>query len=223
MSIGWKRVATITGVYLGIVLAFASYEYFNKAAPPHPPLIMRSWVDTHLPLVPIFVIPYLSFHLLAALVVPWLSLRGLGLKAFLTNGIAIIVSQLALDLAYFLFQTEVPRPKISDAPFFNWVLVHVVWGNDRPLNGFPSNHVTWSVISIIALWRLRHRYPILARALIVWFILIIPATVLLAQHFIIDIYGGVFVAFTAFWAVAFLTEKPILTPQPDKHQADRNL
>ena len=223
MPVGLKRVATVIGVYVGIVLAFASYEYFNKMTPVHPPLIMRSWVDSHLPLAPVFVIPYLSFHLLAGFVVPWLSLRGLGLKAFLTNGIAIIVSQLALDLAYFLFQTEVPRPKISDTPIFNWVLVHVVWGNDRPLNGFPSNHVTWSVISIIALWRLRHRYPILTRGLIAWFILIIPATVLLAQHFIIDIYGGVFVAFTAFWAVSFLIEKPILTQQPDKHLADRNL
>jgi membrane-associated phospholipid phosphatase len=215
MSVRSKRFITIALVYAGILLAFASYEYFNKITPNHPPLVMRSWVDAQLPLVPVLVIPYLSFHLLAAIAVPWLSLKGLGLKAFLSNGVALIVSQLALDIAYYLFQTEVPRPRISDTPLFNWILVHVVWGNDRPLNGFPSNHVTWSVISIIALWRLRHRYPKIAGTLIAWFLMIIPATVLLAQHFIIDIYGGVFVAFTSFWAVVFILEKPNLAPITD--------
>ena len=35
----------------------------------------------------------------------------------------------------------------------------LVYGNDQPLNGFPSNHVTWSIISIIALWRLEKKIP----------------------------------------------------------------
>ncbi|MEI6406808.1 MAG: hypothetical protein WCO85_04710 [Actinomycetes bacterium] len=43
--------------------------------------------------------------------------------------------------------------------------------------------------------------------LIVWFILIIPATVILHQHYLIDIYGGIFVAFTAYWGSLFIMEK----------------
>ena len=171
---------------------------------------MRGWLDVKIPLVPIFVFPYLSFHVLAAFVVPYISYRVAGIKAFLVNGISIIVSQLILDIAYAFFQTEVPRPKISDDSTLNWILVHVIWGNDRPLNGFPSNHVTWSVISIIALWRLRARAKKTSYTLIAWFLLIIPATVFLAQHFLIDIYGGIFVAFSAYWACAFIIEKPAL-------------
>mgnify|MGYP003348415292 FL=1 len=84
----------IFSVYLGIILAFITYEIFNKIEPSYPPLIMRGWLDEKLPIVPIFVFPYLSFHILAAFVVPYISYKVAGIKAFLVNGISIIVSQL---------------------------------------------------------------------------------------------------------------------------------
>jgi len=197
-------------VFAGIVLAFLTYEIFNKATYSYEPLIMRGWLDARIPVVSIFVIPYLSFHILAAVVVPLLSLKIGGFKAFLVNGIAIIVGQLFLDVAYAFFQTQVPRTQVTGNSPFDWILVHVVYGNDQPLNGFPSNHVTWSVVSIISLWRLRSLAPRTTWILIAWFSLILPATVFLHQHFLIDIYGGIFVAFTAYWAIMFLIEKPNL-------------
>lgn len=207
-----REIALIFG---GIAAAMASYFFFNRLDPLSEPLVMKTWVDEHLPLVPAFVVPYLSFHVLAMIVVPVLSLRAAGRKAFLTNGLAIISSQLILDVAYFCFQTEVPREPVSVSDPFTWLLVNVVYGNDRPLNGFPSNHVTWSVISIIALWRIRHLVPRTARVLIPWFALIVPATVLLQQHFVIDIYGGILVAFTAYWACVMKIEKPNLALRTD--------
>ena len=91
--------AKLVLVYLGIIISFISYEVFNKIDPSYPPLIMRGWLDEKLPIVPIFVFPYLSFHLLAAFVVPYISYKVAGIKAFLVNGIAIIVGQIFLDLA----------------------------------------------------------------------------------------------------------------------------
>jgi hypothetical protein len=55
----------VLGVYLGIILVFLSYELFNKMNPSFPPLIMRGWLDVKIPILPIFVISYLSFHVLA--------------------------------------------------------------------------------------------------------------------------------------------------------------
>ena len=202
-----ERIGVVC-VFAGIVLAFATYEIFNKATYSYEPLIMKGWLDAKIPIVSIFVVPYLSFHILAALIVPLLSLKIGGFRAFLVNGLAIITGQLALDVAYALFQTQVPRtPVLGNSPF-DWVLVHIIYGNDQPLNGFPSNHVTWSVISIIALWRLRHLAPKTSWILMLWFLLILPATVFLHQHFLVDMYGGIFVAFTAYWGVMFLIEKP---------------
>ena len=195
-------------VFLGIALAFFTYELFNKATYSYTPLIMKGWLDAKIPVVSIFVVPYLSFHILAALVVPLLSLKIGGRKAFFVNGIAIIIGQLCLDVAYLFFQTQVPRTPVLGHSPFDWVLVHLVYGNDQPLNGFPSNHVTWSVISIIALWRLRLRAPRTSWILMAWFALILPATVFLHQHYLIDIYGGIFVGFTAYWGCVFVIQKP---------------
>lgn len=200
----------IASIYLGMILAFLSYEIYNKVDYAYPPLIMRGWLDEKIPIISIFVIPYLSFHILAVFVVPYLSYKYGGMKAFLVNGLSIIFGQIALDVAYTFFQTEVPRRAVSESGITNWILVHVVYGNDQPLNGFPSNHVTWSVISIIALWRLRTRIKLSATILMSWFLLIIPATIFLGQHFLIDIYGGVFVAFSIYWGTMFVIEKPNL-------------
>ena len=206
-----KEKLSVYLVFVGIVLAFITYEIFNKATYSYEPLIMKGWLDAKIPVVSIFVVPYLSFHILAALVVPLLSLKIGGYRAFLVNGVAIIVGQLCLDVAYAFFQTQVPRTPVPGNSPFDWVLVNVVYGNDQPLNGFPSNHVTWSVISIIALWRLRNRAPRTSWILMAWFLLILPATVFLHQHYLVDIYGGIFVAFTAYWSVMFIVEKPRLT------------
>jgi len=205
-----KEKLSVYLVFAGIVSAFVTYEIFNKATYSYEPLIMKGWLDAKIPVVSIFVVPYLSFHILAALVVPLLSLKIGGYKAFLVNGVAIIVGQLCLDVAYAFFQTQVPRTPVSGNSPFDWVLVNVVYGNDQPLNGFPSNHVTWSVISIIALWRLRNRAPRTSWILMAWFLLILPATVFLHQHYLVDIYGGIFVAFTAYWSVMFIVERPKL-------------
>lgn len=206
-----KQNLQIVSVFIGIILAFISYEIFNKAHYSYAPLIMKGWLDAKIPVISIFVIPYLSFHVLAALVVPLLSLKIGGRKAFFENGIAIIIGQACLDIAYFFFQTEVPRsPIVGNSPF-DWILKNVVYGNDQPLNGFPSNHVTWSVISIIALWRLRAKAPRTSWILMFWFLLILPATVFLHQHFLVDIYGGIFVAFTVYWSCVFAIERPKFT------------
>ena len=86
----------VLGIYFGIVVAFLSYEVFNKIDPTYPPLVMRGWLDEKIPIISIFVIPYLSFHLLAAFIVPYLSLKFGSYKAFLVNGFAIIFGHLAL-------------------------------------------------------------------------------------------------------------------------------
>lgn len=205
-----KEKVGVWAIFAGIALAFVSYEIFNKATYTYEPLIMKGWLDAKIPIVSIFVVPYLSFHVLAAVVVPLLSLKIGGYKAFLVNGLAIIFGQISLDIAYAFFQTQVPRTPVPGNSPFDWILVNVIYGNDQPLNGFPSNHVTWSVISIIALWRLRHLAPKISWILRHWFLLILPATVFLHQHFLIDIYAGIFVAFTAYWSVMFWIEKPKL-------------
>lgn len=225
-------------VYLGIVLAFVSYTRLNVAPgpdrwpavyawdpasgelvqplqqPAYQTFVLESWLDAEMPFVPVLAVPYLSYLLIVPIVVPALCLVAGRRKAFLTVGAALIVSQLVLDVGYFLFQTEVPRTTVPPDGLFG-TLVELVRGNDLPFNGFPSAHCAWTTVALVALWRLRRRFPRLCWPLMAWLLLVFPATVMLQQHFLIDVYAGVFIGFACYWAVMFVVEKPVLTlPEP---------
>jgi membrane-associated phospholipid phosphatase len=48
-----------------------------------------------------------------------------------------------------------------------------------------------------------------------WLLLVYPATVMLRQHYLIDVYAGVFIGFAVYWAVMFVVERPRLVPRDD--------
>ena len=218
---------------VGIALVFASYVALNQAPPPsrwpgffawdpatsalaqplkgagaYQSFILESWADKHIPFVPALAVPYLSFLLLIPIVIPLLSLR-VSFKRFLTVSIALIVSQLVLDLSYLLFQSEVIR-NVEAGDGLGGSLVNLVWGNDQPFNCFPSGHCTWTMIGICALMRLRKVMPKTAWIMSAWLSLVFPATVMLRQHYLIDVFAGVFVGFAIYWAVMFIVERPVL-------------
>ena len=90
-----------------------------------------------------------------------------------------------------------------------------VWGNDQPFNGYPSGHCAWTTIGILAMWRLRHRFPKTGWILMAWLCLVYPATVALRQHYLMDVYAGIFVGFACYWACMFAVERPRLEPRDE--------
>ena len=232
-----SRIAVIFALYVGIVLSFGTYVLLNSApAPDHWPLfyawdpatgslvqpltgdgayqtfVLKSWLDEKIPFVPILALPYITYLVIVPFLIPALNLAARSMHRFLTVGIALIVSQLILDLSYWLFQTNVPRTVTPPDDVFGW-MVRMVWGNDQPFNGYPSAHCTWAMIGILALWRLRSRFPKTSWILMPWLALVFPATVMLQQHFLMDVYAGVFVGFATYWAVMFAVERPSLVPR----------
>ncbi len=182
--------------------------------------VLRSWLDAKIPFVPLLAIPYLSFLALTPIILV-LNLWMSSFRRFLTAGLALIVSQLVLDVGYLLFQTEVLRDTAAQEVVaqggFGGTLVKMVWGNDAPFNGYPSGHVTWTTIGILGLWRLRKVIPKTAWILMAWMALVYPATVMLRQHYLMDVYAGLFVGFSCYWACMFLVERPRLVPKVDPH------
>lgn len=232
-------------VGVGIFLAFTTYELFNTIPPewrwpafyafnpdtgdlvqpltgeePYQTFIFKSWLDEKIPFVPLLALPYISFLVIVPVVIPLLNLGLSSFRRFLTMGFALIVSQLVLDVAYFLFQTNVLRD-VEAGSGFTGFLVETVWGKDMPFNGYPSGHCTWTTIAIIALFRLRHVIPKTAWILMGWLALVYPATVMLRQHYLMDVYAGIFVGFAVYWACMFIIERPRLVPrqEPELGQA----
>jgi membrane-associated phospholipid phosphatase len=181
---------------------------------PYQTFVLKSWLDAKVPFVPLLAIPYLSLLILAPIVIPLLNLAAGSYRRFLTVGLALIVSQLILNVAYILFQTYVIRDVQAGGGLGGW-LVTQVWGNDQPFNGYPSGHCAWTTIGILALWRLRHRFPKTCWILMAWLCLVYPATVSLRQHYLMDVYAGIFVGFACYWACMFAVERPRLVPRDE--------
>ncbi|MEI8080573.1 MAG: phosphatase PAP2 family protein [Actinomycetes bacterium] len=230
-------------IFIGTGLAFYSYVKFNAIPPkdrwpafyatdpatgqlvqpltgadPYQTFVLKSWLDEKIPFVPILALPYISFLVIAPIFVPLFTLAVAGFRRFVTLGVALIASQLILDVAYYLFQTNVLRTATVPDGFLGW-MVRQVQGNDLPFNGYPSGHCTWTTITIIALWRLRKRTPKISWIFMCWIALVYPATVMLQQHYLMDVYAGIFVGFATYWAVMFIVERPKLVPRDELNEA----
>jgi membrane-associated phospholipid phosphatase len=154
---------------------------------------LRTPLDDALPIVPAFVVPYVSLT----------SFVGLSMAIFLAIRVRILRSAaVAMMLAwavsyacYFLMQSYIERPTLTGADLFSQ-MVRAVYAGDNPYNDFPSLHVSLSTIIAIHWWRVDRRVGLVVGA---WTALIVCSTVLIRQHHLADVAGGLVLAAAASW------------------------
>jgi membrane-associated phospholipid phosphatase len=189
---------TIKDIALGVAivaLAILSYELLNHVG--RPKLIeLTTDFDRSMPLVPVFVVPYLSFIPLVFVVLPLLSLRSAAV--FRAYCLSLFIAQMIMNVLYLLVPATVVRPTLEGTDVFSVLLRDLVWKLDEPLNTFPSNHVTFSVIAILALTSLKlGRWWVLP--LQIWLGLVCVSTLLVYQHVVLDLISGVGIGVLVFW------------------------
>lgn len=175
--------------WLCLVLAVGSYEFINWL-PRETPISLTTAFDSATPTISLFVIPYLSFIPLIFLFVP-LYLRHRG-GLMLRYGVAVLATQMILNVLYFVVPATVERPTLSGTDVFTVLLRDLVWGHDRQVNTFPSNHVALTVVALMVLWPTIHAAKRYLAG--VWGLLIIASTLLVKQHVVADVAGGIAVA-----------------------------
>jgi membrane-associated phospholipid phosphatase len=182
-------------VFMAICLALAigSYEITNWLPRQADLISLATPVDNAWPLMPIFVIPYLSFIPIVFLFVPWLLAKDR--LAFRQYGLALLVTQLVLDVLYFVVPATVLRPVLKVTDAFSWLLSDLVWKLDNPVNTFPSNHVAFSTIAAIFIFRstLDRNWIIFAE---LWFAAISVSTLFTHQHVLADAIAGMAISTT---------------------------
>ena len=194
---GWKNAL------FDLVLAAAVYGA-NEIYPllNHGParMILRTPLDNALPVVPVFVVPYDSLYLLIyGTLILLLLFRT---RIFQTACLALVTVLLISFGIYYVAQTEVFRPVISGSDIFSR-MVRDVYAGDQPFNDFPSLHNSTSTLMAIFWYRTDKRIGIVVA---VWTLLIIASTVLIKQHYLADLVGGILLAF----GVAFLWMRVML-------------
>lgn len=187
---GWKNA--LVSVLLGAGVYFTSGVYKGLN---HGPAVLnlRTPIDVALPVVPIFVIPYNSLEpVIYASLVLFLLLRT---RIFQSAALAMILTFLVSYLFYIFLQSEVIRPTLTATDTYT-AMIREVYAGDNPFNDFPSLHTSTSTLMAIFWWRFDRRLGMFESG---WTLLIVLSTVLVKQHYVADIFGGLAVAFGTAW------------------------
>lgn len=154
-------------------------------------------IDKYIPFIPPLIIPYLTLYLFitVSFILLWPKI------IFESFVVALLVVNLSAAIFWYRFPNGVKRPVVKGK---SWLLslVRLAYNHDKEGNAFPSAHVYYSTVCAIYLWQ---AFPQIGWPVIVWGGTISISTVFVKQHYLIDILGGLFWAFTARFLAKFLT------------------
>jgi membrane-associated phospholipid phosphatase len=187
----------VKSIWLAVLLLlYLAYFLLNNARGHIHSLEMT--VDDRIPLVPVFVFPYLSIYALLAISI-WRFLRA-ETKIFTIAALAISLDLVLSYLVFLFYQTRVERPVILGSDVSSDIL-RWVYSIDKPFNAFPSLHTSISTLLVLLWGKVGSRIqPIIA----LWAAFIIASTLLTKQHYIADLLGGITVALVSYYgAVRF--------------------
>lgn len=150
---------------------------------------LKTDIDNYIPLLHIFVIPYLFgliFWIFTVLKIN-LSKEEKLIKEF---NLMIILASIVSVTIYVLIPTFVTRPVVIGTDIFSEIL-RFIYSNDQVYNAAPSGHTFYTILCFVGLNRLLPKRKYLWGILSV---LIIISTVLTKQHNFLDIVIGVLFA-----------------------------
>lgn len=177
-----RQILFALGFALALAALFSCYGALN-----HGPAdwIPRTPLDERIPLVPAFVVPYLSAFPLGVVTAVAFTWRSADLV--LSTLLAGIVLLLIAYTLYLTAQTYVARPEdVGTGVFAD--LLRFVYGSDEPYNAFPSLHTGFSTVLAIHWLRFGGRAGIVCT---LWCGLIVLSTLFVHQHYLADLAAGI--------------------------------
>jgi membrane-associated phospholipid phosphatase len=148
------------------------------------------WIpfDDAIPLVPIFVFPYLLGILAWYGTIILINVRSSHDLARKFNLMMVIASVVSV-LLYLILPTYITRPVVEGTDGFARIL-RWLYNNDRVYNAAPSGHTFYTIICCWALWKTG--FNSWTKLLIAAFsLLVIVSTVFTKQHNFLDVVLGV--------------------------------
>jgi membrane-associated phospholipid phosphatase len=154
-------------------------------------------LDYAIPTVPSFLAAYCLYYLILPLPF-WSAYQQRSTqKSLFAVGATFFVAATICNTIFILFPTEIIRPTVNGTGFFAESLrfLHAVDGSVALL---PSGHVTYSLVAALTTMHMDRKLGI-----IIWLVafLVMPATVLIKQHYILDVLGGILVALFSYYIV----------------------
>ncbi|HTX78359.1 MAG TPA: phosphatase PAP2 family protein [Longilinea sp.] len=187
---GWLNAAIDIVLAAAVYFTDTIYDLLN-----HGPAVLNlhTPIDSALPVVTPFVIPYVSLEpfVYATLIIFLLC----NTRVFQSACLSMLTAWFVSYGFYYFLQTEVVRPVLTGSDALTQ-MIRNVYATDNPYNDFPSLHTSISTILAIHWFRLERRIAI---PVAVWVVLIVASTVLVKQHYVADVASGLLLAFGASW------------------------
>ncbi|MGH4125643.1 MAG: phosphatase PAP2 family protein [Clostridium sp.] len=159
-------------------------------------------LDRFLPLIKIFIIPYMTLWFFLAFCFIYLCFKNR--KVYYKIMLTLILCYVVAFITFYFFQTTVPRPIVTGEDIFS-KLILFTYNSDMPYNCFPSIHVITAYLAVKGINLTNARKRIKIPVTIVGFLIII-STQFVKQHVIMDIFFAIFLCEVFFTGIAYVEE-----------------
>jgi membrane-associated phospholipid phosphatase len=177
-----------------LALLFVQLFYFPINRLVKGGVVMSIPLDSWVPLIPVWTIPYgLSLAWWVGCFI-WASLRmNPGLYRALVA--STLFTMLTAYTFFLLYPTYVERPAI-DGSGWQFDMLKQLYGNDRAYNAFPSGHAYTSLLILFYWWVWQPHLRLLWLTIVM---VILLSTLFTHQHNLVDLLGGLIWAGAGFY------------------------
>lgn len=160
-------------------------------------------LDRFLPLIKIFIIPYMTLWFFLAFCFVYLCFKNR--KVYYKIMLTLVFCYIVAFITYYFFQTTVPRPLVSGDDIFS-KLILFTYNSDKPYNCFPSIHVITAYLAVKGINATKTGKSIKIPVNILGFLIII-STQFVKQHVIMDIFFAIFLCDVFFNSITYVEEQ----------------
>lgn len=172
-------------VCLSLALAFYATRLFTTGGFHYDVSIP---LDGKIPFLPPFIVVYVLSYCQWVLVL-WLTTRE-SMDVFFRASATEILGKIIVIPIFLIFPTAMVRPEITGSGLFDW-LTQLIYTLDTPDNLFPSLHCYDSWLCLRCVCRMQKVPGWFKWANGIFSLLVFASVVLVKQHLVLDILGGI--------------------------------
>ncbi len=127
-------------------------------------------------------------------------------EVFLSIFWSCLLAAIVLNISYMCFPSYYPRQDF-EVNTLSEALLYMTRQIDGANNTFPSGHVAFSWLLAMGMWatKLAERYSYVKFVYLLWAIGISLSTLVLKQHYIVDVVSGILLALLCYYMAKPLT------------------
>lgn len=144
-------------------------------------------IDTKIPFVPAFFMPYCIWYLMIFIIPYYLYCKDK--DKFIKYTMAYILCSMIGNIVFISYPSTVARPTVTGTDIFSLIAKFIYW-IDTPTNCFPSLHCAISMLFILYICESKNTNIITKISVCIISILIMLSTLFTKQHVVVDFISG---------------------------------